>query len=300
LGLDKTTIRAGNTVYGSYEIKAEKINKINNFKSSRIKTKTEKGTPEFWEVLERETGIEIVTDQDEYLLYSIRVDEEESDEYPEIPVRVSDYIQNEYKSRQTDESDSKYILIEPFDSDGELKAEGWTDGDSKIQADLDADSQSEGKSRGLEIGAFSRSKISSKSSIEGDISGQISDNTYSTDVKYFSISGDRIIVDSEIRLDLHLSEIDNIIEQKNGVVIDIGSSTFRINGLSNSGQVSEAVEFARNQISGFDDEPEEDMRENASDNNIGDKIRELKDLHEEGILTDKEFESKKEDLLDEF
>lgn len=31
-----------------------------------------------------------------------------------------------------------------------------------------------------------------------------------------------------------------------------------------------------------------------------DKLRELKELHEEGILTDNEFESKKEELLDDF
>ncbi|WP_179263411.1 SHOCT domain-containing protein [Natrinema halophilum] len=42
------------------------------------------------------------------------------------------------------------------------------------------------------------------------------------------------------------------------------------------------------------------LKENASDDSAGDRLRELNDLHKEGILTDDEFESKKEDVLDNF
>jgi hypothetical protein len=64
-----------------------------------------------------------------------------------------------------------------------------------------------------------------------------------------------------------------------------------------SEHTGQALTFAQQKI-------EEYSKQNAGSENQGndttDKLRELRDLHEEGVLTDEEFELKKEELLDDF
>uniref|UniRef100_A0A7D5KN19 SHOCT domain-containing protein n=2 Tax=Natrinema halophilum TaxID=1699371 RepID=A0A7D5KN19_9EURY len=61
--------------------------------------------------------------------------------------------------------------------------------------------------------------------------------------------------------------------------------------------LEEAIAFIQEQVS-QSRENKEPVEE--SDNKPADKLRELKNLHEEGVLTDDEFKSKKRELLDDF
>lgn len=225
-----------------------------------------------------------------------------------LPDAVREKIEAKADLSET-ETESEYILVhladicpselEEYSSTGELRVEGWKSGSSEVNADFDASSESQGKSRGVELGMFSRSKTSTKSSIEGDLDGEISDNTYTSDVDTFIIFKENLVLESEIKLNLHYSEIDNIFEQSSGVIIEVGSTTFRIEDLPNDRPISEAVAFVKEQMETFaEEEPIADDGEESVDS--ADKLRELKELHEDGILTDEEFQSKKEELLDDF
>lgn len=245
----------------------------------------------------RMKGIEFVTESDTHLL--VNNCDKDVTEYPEFPQKILDTIQQKVENIVDNNLPYEFLLVEPFDrSSGELKVEGWTDGSSEIDADVVASSQSRGGSRGIELGPFTRSKTSSKSSIEGDISGEITDNTYTADIRCFKLYEEHLIIDSEMNLDLHYSDIDEIYKQRKGVIIEVGSTAFRIDNVSVPNQIDEAVAFIKKQIDTFAEEETAPDEERSVDS--AHKLRQLKELHEDGILTDEEFQSKKEELLNDF
>lgn len=201
----------------------------------------------------------------------------------------------------------RFVLINDDDDKGVLRIEGWTDGSSEINAEVDASSQSKGSAFGVEGGPFFAAKTSSKSSIDGDISGEISDNTYTSEIELLKIYKQNLTLKSGVELDIHLSDIDNIFKQDGGMVIEVSSTTFRIGDLPKDAKVSEAVDYVKDQIKASTEQIEQSESKStevdetdSEDDNTADKLRELKDLQEEGILTDEEFESKKQDLLNDF
>lgn len=199
----------------------------------------------------------------------------------------------------------RFNLVESDDEGGLLKIEGWTKGSSNINADIDASSDSKGKSFGIQGGPFFASKTSSKSTIEGDISGQISDNSYTAEIEKLEIYKQNLTMESGVELDIHLSEIENVFKQENGLVVEVAGTTFRMGNLPSDAKISGAVSHIKEQMtksvdkaeSSSSDKVDESEDTNSEDTDTTKKLRELKDLHDDGILTDKEFESKKEELL---
>lgn len=202
----------------------------------------------------------------------------------------------------------RFELVEADDEKGTLRIEGWTKGSSDINADVNASSESKGKSFGVQGGPFFASKTASKSSIKGDISGQISDNTYTAEIEKLKVYKQNLTLKSGVELDIHLSEIENVFKQQNGLVIEVAGTTFRMGNLPSDAKVSEAVSYIKDQMTSSDegtedpssDEGDESENSDSEDVDTAEKLRELKSLHEDGILTDEEFETKKEELLDDF
>lgn len=204
----------------------------------------------------------------------------------------------------------RFELVDSDDEEGTLRIEGWTKGSSDISADVNASSKSKGKSFGVQGGPFFASKTASKSSITGDISGEISDNTYTAEIEKLKIYKQNLTLESGVELDIHLSEIESVFKQQNGLIIEVAGTTFRMGDLPSDAKVSEAVSYVKNQMtsseevtespSSSEEDTNEDEDTDSADVDTAEKIRELKDLHEDDILTDEEFETKKEELLEEF
>lgn len=189
-----------------------------------------------------------------------------------------------------------YVPVEYLGFDGELRVEGWKGSASEINAGIDAGATTGGVSLGLESGPFSVGGSASKSSISGEIEGEISDNTYSTPIESFLIFEDKIIIDSELTLELFYEEIDRVTAMDRGLVIEVGKTTYRTKIRNCKDQLDEIQSYISNQIDGSANK----QKEADSSTDIADKLRQLKDLHEDGVVSDEEFEAKKSELLNDF
>jgi len=143
-----------------------------------------------------------------------------------------------------------------YDSgNGVIKVEGWTGGASKIQASLDADveanAETKGTIKGVNIGAFTYAKNASKSSIsggvDGEVEGVISDNTYTSKITSLKIFDDRIYLDSGLEMDIYYDEIDRLMKEGQGMVLQMGETTFRIQAPSES-SISSDIDYLRERI----------------------------------------------------
>jgi hypothetical protein len=207
-----------------------------------------------------------------------------------------------------------YILQDYIERPSHLKIEGWQEsGGTNINAGVGGELSNTGSSRGIQIGPYSRSKSKSKGTITAELDGNIADNSFSSEIDFIQVSEKGLYIDSDPVLDIDYEAIDRVLKRDKGFTIEADGTAYTIVGprqltsmlLGKDGSFSaldspnleEAIVFIQEQVSQSRDnkEPVEE-----SDNKSADKLRELKELHDEGILTDDEFESKKEDLLDDF
>ncbi|UHQ96012.1 SHOCT domain-containing protein [Natrinema halophilum] len=211
-------------------------------------------------------------------------------------------------------SSEVYILQDYIERPSHLKIEGWQEsGATKINAGIGGDIESSGKSRGIQVGPYTSARSQSEGSIIAELDGSISDNSFSSEISFLRISRKGIFVDSDPVLNFDYSAIDRVLKRDNGFSIEADGTVYTIVGprqTSNmlfgkdglfssldSPALEEAIAFIQEQVS-QSRENKEPVEE--SDNKPADKLRELKNLHEEGVLTDDEFKSKKRELLDDF
>jgi hypothetical protein len=178
---------------------------------------------------------------------------------------------------------------------GTLRVESWTGGPADIDAEISTASRTREKSKGLHIGALSATSSNASTTTTGEVTGEISDNTYTSNIATLQIYDGSLVLNSEIKLDIELHEIDSIFLQESGFVIEVKSTTFRCMDLADTSHVSDAVEYIQQHV-----DAHADADTDSDDGDLSSKIRDLKQLHEEGLLSDEEFESKKQELLDEF
>jgi hypothetical protein len=237
------------------------------------------------------TGIEIVSkDERHFFLFNKNNGE---GGYPD---QIEGSFFNELSRKSKDSGDFdlpfKFMLVSPFDSlSGRLRVEEWTGGAAGIEAGIEGKSESEGSSTGIQLGPFSRSSTKSRSSIKGDISGEISDNTFNTKIHYFKIYEDKLFIRaSGMNLNLAMSDIKDVQQARNGIILSTETTTFKIEELWGV-DTSAVVQFIRKK--GMDSSGQA-----GSDPTF--KLRELKKLFEDDIITKAEFEAKKEEVLDDF
>jgi len=209
------------------------------------------------------------------------------------------------EERSTADLPYLYSLADPIALSGELlgitvgpelKVEGWTDGSSQISADLNASSESTGKSRGIEIGPFTRSKSKSVAEVSGELSGEVSDNSFTCGIVAFRVYENKLVIDSDLKINLLYSDISNVYGKKDGLVIDTGSETFKIQNLSSDGPVTEATRYIESEVAKSDDGSESGDQSQTSSN---EKLSELKNLFENDLITKDEYEKKKEEVLEQ-
>jgi hypothetical protein len=199
----------------------------------------------------------------------------------------------------------EYRLVRPSTSDAILRVEDWTDGASNLSADLAATSKTQGESRGVQVGAYTRSSVETTSSTSGEISGSISDNTYTTEIESFDILEERVAIESGLKLDLHYSDIQQFAEEGDGVVIVLNSITVRIAGCRQE-CLSEAVEFVNDRMAEFEAEADGAATaaqsvdsEQTDEPDPESRLKRLNSLHDQGLLSEEEFESKRSEIVSE-
>lgn len=210
-------------------------------------------------------------------------------------------IFNEIQEKSPKTTPEIYILQTHINKTCKLKVEGWQEsGGSSVNARIQGETSSTGSSRGVQVGPYTGSKSKSEGTVTAKLSGSISDKSFSSDVDFIHISEQGVYVDSDPVLDFDYDVVDMVLERDNGFTIEAGSTAYTITeGGSTFGpaNLEEAIAFMQKQVRQSRDNG--DTAE-ESGSKPADKLRELKEFHEEGILTDSEFESKKEDLLDDF
>lgn len=204
------------------------------------------------------------------------------------------------------------VLIDWIEWNGMLRIQGVKEGDKRITGSISGETQSSGVSRGVQVGPFSKSQSKSTGSVEADVGGKIEDNTFESDIKFFQVDKDGIYIDSDPILDLPYSEIDRVLERDKGVQVEIGDTTYSLTGRSIfvNGRVrpksldrdiSAVCSFIQEKVEKSQDSTPKSKPESGVDSQTpAEKIQDLKQLLDDGIISEDEFEAKKNELLDEF
>ncbi|EMA22057.1 PH domain-containing protein [Haloarcula marismortui] len=127
--------------------------------------------------------------------------------------------------------------------------------------------------------------------------------TVITDKRVFAVIGQRI-KGTDIQ-NLSYDSIDAVNLDK-GVVttfvsIDSGGRTYRFNAYDNS-EAQEAVDYIRKRTNGKLPESEEadsPDSDNEAEGDTAERLEELESLHQKDVLTDEEYESKRQEIIDE-
>jgi len=250
-------------------------------------------------------GVKIITeDGREIGIVMTHMDEPPLPEL-DFPSQLQSELIQSVEEKSTADLPYLYSLADPIALSGELfgitvgpelKAEGWTDGSSQIRADLTAGSESTGKSRGIEIGPFTRSKSQSTAELSGELDGAVSDNSFSSSIRSIRVYENELTIDSDLKMNLRYSDISNIYGKKDGFVIDTGSEVFKIRNIPSDKPVTEATRYIESEVTKNDDTSESGGQTHTSNN---EKLSELKDLFENDLITKDEYEEKKEEILDQ-
>lgn len=199
-----------------------------------------------------------------------------------------------------------HILNDWAEKNAELRVEEWQEGQSvsgSLTGTATTSGTVSGQSRGYQVGPLTRSKtkanLESESTIDASLSANISDSTFTSEIETIQLYEDGLYIISTIVIDLTYDEIDRLMEHKSGFVLQIDETTYTINEIPRE-NIREELDFLKKKIENNDADSDSNSEGQNSTQGISDKIRELKELHEDGILTDEEFQSKKEDLLDDF
>lgn len=239
----------------------------------------------------------------------IRMNDDDWEEYLDSATKAEAQIdkkiakkERKQKMRERWRDNRDLILVDKFKDHetGVLKVEEWSGGGSKVDGSVDIDGSSKGKSRGVNVSMFSASKSKSTISAEGDISATISDNSFEAKIDALAVNGSILEFESEkITFDIDVLDISNVYRTDSGIIVEADGTTFRIDGISTSPvKADRAIQSAKEEH-----QPEESAEEEQAQNSNGElseKLEELQELNDDGVLSDEEFESKKEELLDEY
>jgi hypothetical protein len=206
---------------------------------------------------------------------------------PTFPTDLKEYLQTELPDKAIGQA-PEHILTE-FVRD--LDSEYWVSGISKESADLNISGRADTTSTGVEIGAITRSKAQSEISL----SGKSNKNRQRRFMSVFMIHPDRLIIDGYYgKFYIRAEDIQHIGDSG---VLNIVTENFKfeIKNLNGELSCSELKEYLADH-----------MDSNTTDKNTGtkidseEKIRQLHQLMEDGIISEDEFDEKKRELLDDF
>jgi hypothetical protein len=202
-----------------------------------------------------------------------------------------------YKSiRNNISSDNseRCVLKDLIEVPCKLKVEGWKNAEGQtISAGIDGDFKESGSSKGIQIGAFSASKSVSEGELSAELDGNISDNSFISQVEYIEITDNGVLILSDPVLDLKYDQIDRVLRRNDGFSLDINGTVYSVIGSLPSQMTSSAINRIEKEIQSS----QSSININEENDNISQRLRELKSLYDDGILNESEYESKKAQLI---
>jgi hypothetical protein len=199
--------------------------------------------------------------------------------------------------------DKFYVLKDWISLGHGMKIHGPEDGRSFVSGGLSGTTESSGKSRGVQIGPFTRGKSESSGSIEADLGATISEQSPSSSLDFFRVSDDHVYVESDPVLNVPHSRLTTVRKAKERmgyerIHLGIDNSVFTCEVSQYIDEADSVVSFLTNKITEMAAQKSTDTQ--SSGQTTAEKIRDLGELYESGIITEEEFQMKKQELLDEF
>ena len=204
------------------------------------------------------------------------------------------------KSKLSIIDSDRFIVNDLIETPGQLKIEGWKNTNSQtINAEIEGDFNESGRSKGIHVGAFSASSSVSDGKLNAGLEGNISNNSFVSEIQFIEMSSDKILILSDPILEFEYYQIDQIMPRKDGFSLDVNGTVYSVTSISEPTVKSSQMRSAINNIQ--EDIKSRRKRSDASgsDNDITNKLRNLKSLYDDGILSDTEYDSKKAELLEE-
>jgi len=191
----------------------------------------------------------------------------------------------------------RFILIDLIERPGQLKIEGWKNSNSQsIDAEIEGDYNESGASKGIHVGAFSASRSVSEGELNAELKGNISNDSYVSEVDYVEISNNGILVLSDPVLEFEHYQIDQVMKRKDGFSLDVNGTVYSITSwdLQDSSILNDAINQMQENIKSR----KQDDNVRQDNDEITNRLRNLKSLYDDGILSDTEYDSKKAKLLE--
>ena len=211
-------------------------------------------------------GVELVTEDGSHVALYSRAEKQRSKQWhraprsasrrkliadapqPQFPDEIEDHVRNRITTSGTG---PEYVLQGPFDvapfdaATCELTVEGLADGPFEPKTAAEMDAEQDGDVGSGQTDSSTRFETASGSSIDGAVPGATADRPVTSDVASFEIYEDSLTVRSARRVEIDFVDIDTVSARADDVVVDVGSTTVRIENVANADRIDDAVAFVR-------------------------------------------------------
>lgn len=214
---------------------------------------------------------------------------------PRFRQEIIDFVEEHTPEKPLDGVPEE-VLVEKVGPKSTLRIEGWESNQSEIKLT----GSSTGKSKGYEIGPFTRSKSTS----ESVMTGQITQDEWENRITAALAFEDRMYIDSSPEIELLYQDISQIMRSsQDGTKQAPGGTTYQVVISTNNNSFrlfcdasEEAVSNINNRVLNHSQKDAQVAKQASS---VSDRVEELKKMYDKGLIDKDKFESKKEELLDE-
>jgi hypothetical protein len=169
-----------------------------------------------------------------------------------------------------------------------------------MSANLTKQNKVEDKHFAVDFGISSRECSDENVGISDTVINQISDGSNLSDVILFKVYTDKLSIQSDLYIELDFSEIQYIIYQDTTMEIGTSSFVFRIKNLQPDKPVKEAGDYIKSRIASASNDHDNSLGNNSNDIKPSELLVELKNLYNDDVISEIEYEEKKQEIIEEF
>ena len=192
----------------------------------------------------------------------------------------------------------KFVFTEWIEKNTNLEIKEWDNNAVSTKPKLKGSIETKGKSKATQIGPFIRGKSKSESEIQlEDTSVNYDRGGHKSRVNGFIIYDDGVLADTDPYIRVAYNEIEGVMKTNAGLALIINHLTYKFSfSYRDQDVIEEAVDFIKGKIQDAQSGQQDDSTDSW---NLAEKIRQIKELEEEGIITEEEFELKKKQLMNQ-